>query len=102
MGSYWTIEVGGVEKSFQACSVCDDYSATRSARGKDTLSLRTTERFDPGATQWSYLQHAVVRRDRASATGAAGTFSAGTVWFQGYFDDPVRTNDGGRESVSYL
>lgn len=110
MATYWTIKVGATEKSLRNWGVQADFSVLRQNKGKSTMRLRSIERFDPGATQWSgptisggipVHTKATVYRDRASADESTNSFSGGTIYFVGYFDDPRRVNEGDSESVEY-
>src|SRR5216684_852712 len=108
--TYWTIETGGTEKSLFDWGISIDFSCSWTSKGRGTASLRTTERFDPVATQWAgpsivaglpVKQHAIIHRDRVSADGTPDSFSGGTIYFQGYFDVPQMVFDGGRENIHY-
>ena len=108
----WTLVYKGMEKSLADWGVCDDFSKEKDNKGLGTVTLRTTERFDGGATQWKAavnpstlaagawtLQEmdapTVIWRDRTDIG------EGGTIWAQGWFDDPERVNEGGIEHVVY-
>jgi hypothetical protein len=102
-----TLLTQGVEKTLADWGIALDFTISRQNKARHTARLRSTERFDPGATQWQgpvisggivVLQHAVIYRDR---TLAGGAFSGGSILFQGYFDDPERSFSGEAENVTY-
>jgi hypothetical protein len=111
MPTYWTLKVGATEKSLFAWGISTDLSRQRTSKGRGTVTLRTIETFDPAAgPQFAgpavvagliSLTHAIIYRDRASADGSTNSFSAGSIYFQGYFDDPDRTTSEGRENIQY-
>ena len=76
----WTLIYNGTEKTLADWGVCDDFARERDNKGKGTVTLRTVELFDGGATQWLPAVPAKIWRDR-TAIGEGGT-----LWFQGYFD----------------
>ncbi len=95
----WTLIYQGTEKTLAAWGVVDDFNRESDNKAKGTVTLRTTEVFDAGATQWAAQQQAQIWRDRVQA--GAGPFSGGTLWAQGYFDDPDRQNNAGVQHVVY-
>lgn len=109
MATLWTLKYNGVEKALADWGILSDYSGELVNKAKSTVTLRTTERFDAGATQFVSFpawfranptgspasQLVIIYRDR-TAVG-----SGGTIWFTGFFDDPVRLNSGGKENVQY-
>jgi hypothetical protein len=101
MATYWTIVAGGHEKTLEDWGVNNDWTVTRASKGKATAILRTVEDFDGGATQWAFKDKIIIYRDRASSTGAEDSFSSGSIYFQGYADEPERIADGGLENVRY-
>src|ERR1039458_8020448 len=95
MATIWTLLCNSVEKSLADWGVCDDFFKEKDNKGRGTVQLRTIEAFDPGVTQWLVNQALTIYRDRTSV----GT--GGSLWFQGYFDDPERQNHGGGQHVTY-
>jgi hypothetical protein len=91
----WTLIYNGVEKSLADWGVSDDWSRERDNKSRGTVSLRTVEDFDDGATQWVADSQAQIWRDRDSI-GVGGT-----LWAQGYFDDPERSIIGGKRHITY-
>jgi hypothetical protein len=79
--------------------VVDDFAREGDNKGRGTATLKTVEAFDAGATQWLAFGQARIWRDRVIGDG--GAFSGGTIWAQGWLDDPERRNDGGIQYVIY-
>ena len=96
---YWTLIYGGTEKALASWGVTDDFAREKDNKGRGTVTLRTTELFDSGATQWLAQQPAQIWRDRVGS--ADGSFSGGTLWAQGFWDDPERQNAGGVQHCTY-
>src|SRR5689334_4890915 len=95
--TFWTLEVGGVEKDLASWGVLLDFQALRQNKARHTVTLTTSEAFDPAATQWSYLGRAIIRKDR-TFTGGVADADSGTVFFKGYFDDPRMVAEGESEN----
>lgn len=95
----WTLVYNAVEQTLADWLVVDDYARESENKGNGSVTLRTAEAFDAGPTQWLAGEKAVIYRDRLQASN--GTFSGGTIWAQGYFDDPTRQNYGGAQHVIY-
>ena len=95
----WTLVYNAVEQTLADWRVVDDYARESENKGNGSVTLRTAEAFDAGPTQWLAGEKAVIYRDRLQASN--GTFSGGTIWSQGYFDDPTRRNYGGAQHVIY-
>src|SRR6266550_4098719 len=111
MATYWTLKLGAIEKKLWDYGITTDLSLQLTSKVRGTCSLRTIERFDPAAAPQFpgpalsggliALTHAIIYRDRASADGSPDSFSGGAIAFQGYFDDPERVSDGGKENIRY-
>lgn len=91
----WTLVSNGTEKTLADWGICEDFARERDNKGRGTVTLRTVEDFDAGATQWAAGGQAKIYRDRTSV----GT--GGSLWFQGWFDDPQRVNEGGIQHIVY-
>ena len=91
----WTLVYQGTEKALVDWGVEVDLSRARDNNGRGTVVLRTIEAYDAGPTQWLAQEEAVIWRDRA----AIGT--GGTIWAQGWFDDPERQANGNTQNVTY-
>ena len=109
MATLWTLLAGGVEKTLADWGLLDDFEANFANKGKGCVSFNTNERFDPAALQFTSFpawfranptgspisQLVTMYRDRTSVG------SGGTIYFQGFFDDPRREISGGEEHVTY-
>lgn len=93
----WTIEHGGVEKSFAEWGIVADLPYDRTSQAPDALHIITTDDF-ASALAFTHGGKAIVRRDRV-LVGAAWT--AGSVWFQGFIGSPNRKATGGRQNHRY-
>ncbi len=91
----WTLETNGIEKALAAWGIGSDFTISRPSMGKTTATFLCAEPFDAGVTQFAANQFAKIWR------GRVGIGVGGTIWAQGYFDDPERHNDGGEERVRY-
>jgi len=118
----WTLVCGGVEKSLgnkrlldttgvylgalASWGVCVDFERTWQDRAKATVRLRTIEGFDAAAgQQWAFKARAQIYRDRVPTLDGGGAptgaYTGGTLWFDGFFDAPRMTTQGGRQNVEY-
>lgn len=103
-----SIVVNGVEKSTAQWGVTEDLEITVTNKGMSTALITTMEKFDAGATQWGFsnhvtslaLSHCIIWQNR-NYDNVANTFSGGSILFQGWFDDPKRVNQAGKEHVQY-
>jgi hypothetical protein len=108
--SVWTLVYGGTEQALADWGICAGFEATFSNKAVSTLTFRTTENFDDGAPQFTSFpawfranpadspasQLVKVYRDRTSVG------SGGTVYFAGYFDDPTRLVEEGKQYIQYV
>jgi hypothetical protein len=83
---FYTLETGGQELALEAWGILLDFRVSWQSKDKATAAIVTSENFDSGP-QWSWGQHAIIRRDRVGVT-SVGPFTGGSIIFQGYFDDP--------------
>lgn len=99
--SIWTLAYtapggGTTEKALSDWGILEGFARTTANKVKGTVSLTTTEGFDPaGGAQFAAKGFAQIWRDR-TALGAGGT-----LWHQGWFDDPVMRTEGGKQYVDY-
>lgn len=92
----WTLICNGTEKTLENWGILSDLKRTTANKVKGTVSFRTQEAFDPlGGTRFVMGQFAQIWRDRT----ALGT--GGSIWHQGWFDDPAMSIEGGKQYVRY-
>ena len=91
----WTLLNGGIEQTLEAWGICADFEAEFVSKGKDTITLRTTEPFDTATAQWAWDSSVTIWRDRT----AVGT--GGSIYFQGRVGDIKRVAQGGNQHLHY-
>jgi hypothetical protein len=109
MGTLWTLAWNGTEHALADWGMLADVTAQFANKDESVISFRTTEDFDPVAVQFTAFktwllanpagnpttQIAKVYRDRDSV-GVGGS-----VYFQGYWDDPAHLSENGKEYMEY-
>lgn len=96
--TYWTLTYNGTEKPLAAWGIKADLSLSFRNKEKDSLTLNTTEPFDPAAAQFAWSQPAILRRDR---TFSGGVYSGGSIVFQGYIGEVRMSASGARQAIGY-
>jgi hypothetical protein len=104
---YTTLVNNGVEKVLADGSknwpadhwgICADLELLTAAKTKGVVTLRTIEDFDAGTVQFAYKSKVVLWQDRDYSSGS---FSGGSIWFQGYAGKPNRVVSDGRQNIEY-
>ncbi len=95
----WTLVYSGMEKALGDWGLCADFGVELVNKGRDSVTMRSTEGFDAGAPQFAWGAAVTIWRDRAAVTG--GGFTGGTTFFQGYVGDTKRLNVQGRQNIQY-
>jgi hypothetical protein len=104
---YTTLVNNGVEKVLADGSknwpadhwgICADLELLTAAKTKGVVTLRTIEDFDAGTVQFAYKSKVVLWQDRDYSSGS---FSGGSIWFQGYAGKPKRVASDGRQNIEY-
>ena len=95
----WTLTYNGAEKALSAWGICADFSVVFSSKEESVVNFTTTEIFDAVTPQFPWMGAAILQRDRIIGTG--GSFSGGTIYFQGYFGKPTRDVSGGTQHIRY-
>jgi hypothetical protein len=97
--SVWSLNYNGTEKTFPAWGIRDDCTISLVSKGKWVVTFTTVEDYDPsGGPQFTFEEPVMIYYNR---TLSGGSFSGGTVYFYGWVGDPVMTNDGGRQAITY-
>jgi hypothetical protein len=97
MSTYWTIIHSGTEKSFAAWGFAETATRTRSNMAADTLTLSAPGAVD-GSPVFAYGDAVTVYRDR---TYSLGSYSGGTIWFQGKVASFRRAGNGKAQRIDY-
>jgi hypothetical protein len=97
----WTLAYSGIEKALGDWGLCADFAVEFVNKGRDSVTMRSTEGFDAAApAQFAWGAAVTVWRDR-TPPGGAGGFTGGTMFFQGYVGDTKRLNVQGRQNIQY-
>jgi len=96
----WTLAYSGTEKALGDWGLCADFGVELANKGRDSVTMRSTEGFDAAVpAQFAWGAAVTIWRDRTAASG--GGFTGGTMFFQGYVGDTRRLNVQGRENIQY-
>jgi len=95
----WTLVYSGAEKTLGGWGLCADFAVELVNKGRDSVTMRSTEPFDAGAPQFAWGAAVTLWRDRLAGSG--GSFSGGTIFFQGCIGDTQRLNVQGRQNIQY-
>jgi hypothetical protein len=94
----WTLVYSGTEKALGDWGLCADFAVELVNKGRDSVTMRSTEPFDGGAPQFAWGSAVTVYRDR-TLTGSA--WGGGSIFFQGYVGDTKRLDVNGRQNIQY-
>jgi len=97
----WTLAYSGTEKALGDWGLCADFAVEFVNKGRDSVTMRSTEAFDAAApAQFAWGAAVTIWRDR-TPPGGGGGFTGGTAFFQGYVGDTKRLNVQGRQNIQY-
>lgn len=95
--TFWTLECGGVEKSFADWGLSLPKRALRSLHVSELTTTADGQDFDSDPL-FAFGAGVKVRRDRV---GSGTSYSGGSLWFQGYCSRARRSGRPGGEGVTY-
>jgi hypothetical protein len=96
----WTLVYNGTEKALGDWGLCADFAIELLNKGRDSVTMRSTEALDAGPAQFAWGAPVTLWRDRAGS-GSPVTYTGGTVFFRGYVGDTKRLNVQGRQNIQY-
>ncbi len=96
----WTLAYNGTEQALGAWGLCADFSIELVNKGRDTVTMRSTEGLDAGPAQFGWGAPVVLYEGRSAGSGGSG-WTGGHIFFQGYVGEVSRVNEEGRQNIEY-